>query len=267
MENHKPRPLGLGPFSKSAVDIIIPFHSQYEKVSSLVRSIVMSVKSNPYQVTLVDDCSENKGFGEDVDREFVKAAPQGVRPQVRCIRSDTQLGFGGALGLGFNSTSNPWVLFMHSDTLVEDPNFMISMGRSLLNWRSKGVPVKMVTARADNPGECAEALWDGNPDGEDIVLGETAMPMFCSLCSRDLFARIGGFVRPYPLAWYEDEEMAYRMRRHGFLQGVCRRAWVRHHGAATVKYLWQTRPETKQIMESNRERCLKDMQSLSKNNS
>lgn len=266
METHKPRPLGVGSFSKSAVDIIIPFHSQYEKVSSLVRSIVISVKSNPYQITLVDDCSENKEFGKEMDKQFAKAAPDGVRPQVRCLRSESQLGFGGALGLGFQSTSNPWVVFMHSDTVVEDPNFMINMGKSLLNWRAAGLPVKMVTARSDNPMGCEEALWDGNPEGGDTILKNTTMPMFCCMCNRDLFGYVGGFVKPYPFAWYEDEELAHRMKSRGLAQGVCRKAWVKHHGSATVKYLWATRPETRGIMESNRDRCLKDMRASTEKN-
>ena len=265
MNNHKSRPIGREPFSNSAVDIIVPFHSQYEKVSSLVMSIVLSVKSNPYQVTLVDDSSENEEFGKEIDREFAKAAPQGVRPQVRCLRSESQLGFGGALKLGFDSTNNPWVMFMHSDTLVEDPNFMVNMGRSLLNWRDAGKPVKMVSARCDNPGDCKEALWDGDPDRGDVILGESAMPMFCCMANRDLF-RYVGFVKSYPYAWYEDEEFAHRMRNAGLLQGVCGRAWVRHAGGATIKYLLKTRPEAREDMESNRERCLADMRASSEKN-
>lgn len=258
----------MEPFSRSAVDVIIPFHAQYEKVSSLVRSILLSVKSNPYQITLVDDSSENTEFGKEINKEFSKENPRGARPQVRCLRSDSQLGFGGALKLGFDATNSPWVMFMHSDCLVENPNFMINMGKSLLNWRREGVPVKMVSARSDNPGDCAEAKWDeSSPERKDVVLEDSTMPMFCCMCSRDLFHYIGGFVKSYPFAWYEDEELAYRMRSHGLRQGVCGNAWVRHHGAATIKYLWSLKPESKQVMESNRDRCLADMKSLSKNRS
>lgn len=260
MNNHRSRPMEFGPFSRSAVDILIPFHAQYEKVSDLVRSIVVAVKSNPYQITLVDDCSENRNFGEEINKEFTKIASDGARPQVRCIRSETQLGFAGALKLGFDSTDLPWVMFMHSDTLVDDPNFMINMGRSLLNWRKDGVPVKMVSATSDNPN-------DNVPRREaDTVLKDGSLPMFCCMCNRDLFAYVGGFLKPYPFAWYEDEEFAFRMRKSGLLQGICAKSRVRHHGSATIKYLWGSRPETKQIMESNRELCLADMRNSSEKN-
>lgn len=261
--NRKTRPMGVKPFSSSRVDIIIPFHSQYEKVSSLIRSILLSVKSNPYQITLVDDCSENRSFGEEVKREFAKETPAGYKPQVQYIRSETHLGFGGALKMGFDATEQPWVLFMHSDCRVEDPNFMIDMGQSLLRWKGEGKPVKIVSARSDNPGDLEQAKAGRMDKGEkDIILGRETLPLFCAMCNRDLFRHIGGFIKPYPFAWYEDEELAHRMRASGLLQGVSTKAWVGHHGGATVKYLWETRPETREAMESNRDLCLADLKRL-----
>lgn len=261
--NRRARPMGLAPFSRSRVDIIIPFHSQYERVSELVRSIVMSVKSNPYQITLVDDCSANKSFGEEVKRQFAKNTPEGYLPQLQYVRNEEQLGFGGALKVGFDATSQPWVLFMHSDCVVEDPNFMFDMGQSLLRWRSQGRPVKMVSARSDNPGDLEVARAGRLDKGdEDVVLGDETLPLFCAMCNRDLFAHIGGFVKPYPFAWYEDEELAHRMRAKGLLQGVSTKAWVRHHGGSTIKYLWESRPETKDAMEANRNRCIADIKRL-----
>jgi GT2 family glycosyltransferase len=266
--NRKTRPLSLKPFSTSRVDIIVPLHSQYERVSGLIRSIVLSVKSNPYQITLVDDCSENRSFGEEVKREFAKNTPDGYKPQVQYIRSDEHLGFAGALKLGFDSTDNPWVLFMHSDCVVEDPNFMIDMGQSLLRWKKEGVPVKMVSARSDNPCDLDAARAGRMDKGEaDIVLESETLPLFCAMCNRDLFRHIGGFLKPYPYAWYEDEELAHRMRSMGLRQGISSRAWIRHHGGATVKYLWESKPESKAAMEGNRERCLKDIRSLKRETS
>lgn len=256
--------MGFTPFSRSPVDIIIPFHSQYERVSDLVRSILMSVKSNPYQITLVDDCSANKNFGEDIKKEFTKNTPNGFLPQVQYIRNETQLGFGGSLKVGFDATNQPWVLFMHSDCRVEDPNFMIQMGRSLLKWKAEGKPVKIVSARSNNPGDCEAARAEKPAQDEgDIVLEDDSMPLFCAMCNRDLFRHIGGFIKSYPYTWYENEELAHRMKKHGLLQGVATKAWVRHHGSATVNYLWESRPESKQVMEENRQRCIEDIRKLS----
>lgn len=262
-KTHKSRPVEFKLFSRSPVDILIPFHSQYEKVSELIQSIIISVKSNPYQITLIDDCSENKSFGEEIKKQFLKTTPPGFKPQVQYIRSEERLGFGGALKLGFNSTNLPWVLFMHSDCIVEDSNFMISMGQSLLKWKKEGRPVKMVSARSNNPGDCELAKAEIFDKSEkDIVLEKETLPLFCAMCNRDLFKYIGGFIKSYPYAWYEDEELAYRMRKKGLLQGICTKAWVRHHGGSTIKYVWENNPDSKETMENNRSLCLADIKKL-----
>lgn len=254
-------------FSRAKVDIIIPFHAQYEKVSSLIQSILISVKSNPYQITLVDDCSENENFHKEIADQFKKNTPEGFRPQVVCVRNEKQLGFGGSLRVGYENTNLPWVLFMHSDCFVEDPNFMIEMGQALLDWRNQNAPVKIVSARSNNPGFLSKAKAKINEkDNKNIILeDEESLPLFCAMCHRDLFRHIRGFIKEYPYAWYEDEELAYRMKKYGYKQGVSTKAWIRHEGESTIKYILNKDKKIKDIMESNRELCLNDIRKLGKN--
>ena len=114
----KSKTLEYVPFSRSKVDIIIPFYGLYEKVTALIESILIAVKSNPYHITLVDDCSENKSFYEEINNQFKKKTPEGEIPQVTCIRNKEQMGFGGSLKAGYDTTNLPWILFMHSDCFV-----------------------------------------------------------------------------------------------------------------------------------------------------
>lgn len=259
------RPVRTVPFSRSPVDILIPFHSQYEKVSQLIKSILISVKSNPYQITLIDDCSENKSFGEEIKKQFLKSTPSGYKPQVNYIRSDKHLGFGGALKLGFEATSLPWILIMHSDCLVENSNFLINMGQSLLNWKKNGIPVKMVSAMSDNPNDCESAKCAKNklPDKDIILSNNESLPLFCSMCHRDLFNYIGGFIKSYPYTWYENEELAFRMKKRGLQQGISSKSWIKHYGGSTVKYLTDQNPEIINVINKNRDLCLADMRKFS----
>lgn len=257
------KPLSTLPFSKSRVDIIVPFHGQYEKVIALIESIMVAVKSNPYHITLVDDCSENETFHKEVNEQFKKKTPDDYLPQVTCIRNEKQLGFGGALKMGFESTNLPWVLFMHSDCLVEDPNFMIEMGQSLINWKNNKQPVKIVSARSNNPCDLTLAKAKlGEKENKDVILNNETLPLFCAMCHRDLFKHIKGFIKPYPYAWYEDEELAFRMRKFGFKQGISTRAWIRHEGGATIKYIWNKNKKSKEVMEKNHSICVEDIKKL-----
>lgn len=241
-------------FSRSPVDILIPFHGQHDHVAKLVESILLITKSNPYQICLIDDCSPNEKF--IVDMFDV--------PQVITVRNEEQLGFAGAVEAGFEATEQPWVCIMHSDVVVKDPNWLVELGRSLQRWKESGEPVKMVSAKSNRPGSNGLLKSPPKAISEDRVLGadDGFLPFYCTMCHRDLFHHIDGFLKRYPYAWYEDQEIAYRMRAYGFLQGVCGKSWVQHYEGKTINTLLAQKPELKEIMDENRTRCIRDMKLL-----
>jgi GT2 family glycosyltransferase len=132
-----------------------------------------------------------------------------------------------------------------------------------VDWKNQKIPVKMVSARSNNPGECDKAKAKiEDKDSKNIILENETLPLFCSMCHRDLFRHIGGFIKSYPYAWYEDEELSYRIRKFGFKQGISTNAWIKHEGGSTIKYIWNKIKESKEIMENNRELCLNDIKKL-----
>ena len=58
----------------STVDIIIPFHGQYEKLANLMQSIFRLTRSNYYKVCVVDDASPNPHFINTIKRNAEKNA-------------------------------------------------------------------------------------------------------------------------------------------------------------------------------------------------
>ena len=239
------------PFRRSPVDIIIPFYGLYEKVTKLVTSILMATRSNPYQICLVDDCSPNKDF----------ISQFGKVPQVVTVRSDKRLGFGGALELGYKNTQQPWVMFLHSDCVVEDPNWLIELGRTLVKLKDDGV--RMASSRTNNPGQDNEKLKSNKGESrEDLILekGDT-LPLYCAMAHRDLFTHIGGFVKNYFPIGYEDQELSYRMQFHGFKCAVSGKSWIRHEGGATTQLLCQ-KSNMRDKIEANMDICLADMRKL-----
>ena len=236
------------PLAQMPIDIIIPFHAQYERVHKVVDSIWRGVKSNPYTICLVDDGSPNKGYVKLYEKS----------PRTEIVQLETQMGFGAALQAGFMATENPFVAFLHSDCIVE-PHCFFHLSKLLMKMENDGVA--MVSARTDNPGDGAQRLKGrkGKPT-KDFVLEEECLPLYCVLCRRSLFRQIGGFVKPYPYGYYEDEELAYRMKHFGFKQAVSGLAWVDHVGGATFNAIANNK--VAEAVEKNRERCLQDMAEL-----
>jgi GT2 family glycosyltransferase len=235
-------------FGRSPVDIIVPFHGQYKRLITLIES-VLRVRSNPYLLTLVDDGSPNPGFLKQLEKV----------PQLNRIRLDEQVGFGAALQAGFQATKQPFVMFMHSDCEALDPSWMLSLGQTLIELEEKGVG--MVSARSDNPF-CDDTRFEGklNSTSEHVILesGES-MPLYCAMCRRGLFNKIGGFIKSYPFAMYEDQELSYRMGVHGVKQAISGTSWIKHHANATISEVSRSNPLALGQMEKNYDRCVADM--------
>ena len=253
-------------FSYSQVDIIVPFHGQYEHVTKLIESIYRTTR-RPFLLTLVDDASPNAQYLQNIKDST----------NVNCIRNEEQIGFGASLKVGFEATNFPWVVFMHSDCYIENPNWLNTLGESMMELKDQGV--KMVSAVMDNPGGAdwihpkmkieANLLQQNIPNTSlilpDIVLNENyCLPLVCALSHRDLYRHIGGFVKPYPYGWYEDVELSYRMRKHGFKQALCQKCWIKHKGQATIGPLLATEDKSvfNQMSEENYQRCLGDLKKL-----
>jgi len=79
---------------------------------------------------------------------------------------------------------------------------------------------------------------------------------------RELYPRIGGFIKKYFPIGYEDEELSYRMRKYGYQQAICGKSWVRHDGGATINNLCKTNKKYLDFINENRASCIKDIQSL-----
>jgi len=247
----------------SAVDIIIPYHGQYDRVTNLIESIFKFTKSNYYKLSVVDDASPNEDFIDRMAKNAQKANTE--REIFKAYRCKEQKGFVGAIKSVFEKTDNPYVCFVNSDCLVEDINWLRTMGECLLARKHEGV--RMVCPRTNNPvngdpAQKSESYFGVNT--EDVVLKPGSyLSLYCFMCHRDLFSRCGGFLKEYPFGYYEDEEFAYRMNKYNFKQAICGKSWIRHEGEATVKYLWRKDPKIKVVMrEENRQRCLEDMQFL-----
>jgi hypothetical protein len=235
------------------VDIIVPFHGQYAKVSRLIESVCFFTQSNRYDLCLVDDGSPNADYAASL-----------LKAKFHIVRREDQGGFGAALMSGFQDTKSPWVCFMHSDCKIMEVNWLKAMGTTLQQLKGHGV--KMISARSNNPGPDADPRMQVGQGviAEDFVLGsDFFLPLYCVLMSRQLFENINGFVRPYPFVGYEDQEIAHRMQKFGFKQAVCGKSWVWHEGGGTINALMQDNPRIKKVVEeSNREACISHIRGL-----
>jgi GT2 family glycosyltransferase len=250
-----------------SVDIIIPFHGQYDQVTNLIDSIYRYTVKVPYTIYLIDDCSTNENFIQDISASVLNVIRNRRIPHLlQNARNPEQKGFAASARVGFNLGQGSYVCILNSDCLIEDRNWLFNLANNLL--RLKPQNVRMIAPITNQPvdGDISQKGSRFNQSENNIILEDHAhLSMYCVLCHRDLFFNCGGFLKEYPYGMYEDEEFAFRMRAYGFKQAVCCQSWVHHEGMATIKELWKKNQKIREEMEiKNRQRCIEDMKFINK---
>lgn len=238
------------------VDIIIPFHGNYHILSECIESIITKTFGAMYTITIVDDCSPNKNFISDLEEKKLKHIP------IQYIRHREQKGFGASLKSGFDKTQNNWVLFLHSDCRIEQTGWLTNMLVAMDENKKDGI--KFVSAKVNNGGTgCFDSVILGDINKTKNVIATNSLPIICSLVNRKLFNFIGGFIKPYKIGWYEDEELFWRMKLSGFKQMVCGESYVHHHGGLNMQEFLKDE-KLKQIIENNKNIYISDIRNFSK---
>lgn len=244
------------------VDIIIPYHGLYDRVSALLSSIFSFTRSNYYEIYLVDDNSPNDKFIVQMRQNAEKNAQRLKQPNIiHTKRNETQLGFAGSCRVGYEMGESPYVCFLHSDCLIKDTKWLLSLGECLLSLKSQNV--RVVSSKTNNAVNGDPAQFGHKSEGFTI-LEDSFLSLYCWMCHRELFNRIGGFLKEYPYGGYEDEEFAYRLAHYGYKQAVCHSSYVEHTGGATLKACLRQNPNLD--FEQNRSLAIQDMRSIKNHN-
>jgi glycosyltransferase involved in cell wall biosynthesis len=232
-------------FHMAPVEIIIPFHGEISHVTKLMENIFKTVFTNRYLITLVDDCSPNKMFVEQMKKSKT--------PGIRCFRQNEQKGFGAAVNLALKNPWNyeiPYVLIMHSDVCPEENTWLAKLGESYLKLQQDGV--KMISPLTNNPVIDSETLKaNKGQKKQDIILKDEFLPMYCVLAERKLFNKIG-LLKEMPYAGTEAEEFANRMKEMKYRQAACGNSWVNHEGRKTLSKL-DTNKKAQEILRKAKE--------------
>jgi GT2 family glycosyltransferase len=235
------------------VDIIIPFHGHYESVAKCIVNIQEFTPNQKYNIYLVDDCSPNSSFIGDVTANKKKTFG---------IRLDQQRGFGAAVNAGIVAGNNPNIVVMHSDAHPNNINWLGSLQRSLAQARNQGI--KLVSSRVNNPGttnDYPQELINDDKAEAEFVEATKPLPLICAMFHRELINRVG-LLKEYPYGWYEDTEFYYRMKLHGYKQGIAMKSVVHHDGGKTISSMINDKPSIKKVMESNAQLCRNDISKL-----
>ncbi|NQY68213.1 MAG: glycosyltransferase, partial [Flavobacteriales bacterium] len=209
-------PLDVPLFDTPVVSIIIPVYNQANYSYSCVEYIIKNTNV-PFEVIIMDDNSSDENAINLLD--YIK--------NVQFIRNEENLGFLNNCNKGANLAKGKYVLFLNNDTNVQ-PEWLSSLVDLIESDDNIGMVGSKLIYPDGRQQEAGGIIWD---DASGWNFGRLADPDMAEfnyvkevdyisgaalMIRKDLWDTIGGFDKQYAPAYYEDTDLAFEVRKHGY---------------------------------------------------
>lgn len=201
---------------KPFVSIVIPVYNQWDYTYSCIKSIVANTTNVSYEIIVADDMSTDETINID---KYVENAV--------VVRDGQNRGFLLNCKNAAKSARGKYVLFLNNDTQVQE-----GWLDSLVELIESDASIGMVGSKLVYPdGRLQEAggiIWDDASGWNFGRLDDPSKSEFnyvkevdyisgaAIMINKQLWDEIGGFDERYVPAYYEDTDLAFEVRKHGF---------------------------------------------------
>ncbi len=205
-------PMALEP----EVSIVIPVHNQWSVTAACLRSIAADFSAVGFEVIVVDDASNDNtphGLGQVVG--------------IKSVRLDENEGFIAAVNAGIAVARGRFVVLLNNDTIVS-PGWLDALVRTAEADPNIGVVGAKLVYPDGRLQEAGGIIWNdasGHNYGRDQDPDDPAYNFVrdvdycsgaCLLVRRELLATVGGLDARFAPAYYEDTDLCFAAREHGF---------------------------------------------------
>jgi GT2 family glycosyltransferase/glycosyltransferase involved in cell wall biosynthesis len=209
-------PLYFAPTDDPDVSIIIPVHNKFQYTYDCIKSISMSLPKRTFEIIVVDDRS---------DDETILAALV-FSGAVRILRNVANLGFVRTCNAGAAIARGRYLFFLNNDTIVKDGwlDELVETFEQVPNVGIVGSKLLFENGSLQEAGGIIWRLGDGWNWGRDRDPAEPAFSFLrdadwvsgaALMIERAMFRELGGFDELYAPAYYEDTDLAFRVRAKG----------------------------------------------------
>lgn len=199
------------------VSIIIPVYNKIQYTLRCLNSIAQNSRdcSFPYEIIVIDDCSS------DETGKFLKKIKNLVY-----IRNDENLGFLGSCNKAATQARGDYIVFLNNDTVVMW-KWLSALYNTFKTERNVGLVGSQLLYPSGKLQEAGGIIW---PDASGWNFGKNQVPDdfqysylrdvdYCSgaciMIPKILWNKVGGFDELYSPAYYEDVDLAFKVRESG----------------------------------------------------
>jgi GT2 family glycosyltransferase/glycosyltransferase involved in cell wall biosynthesis len=215
------------------VSLVIPVYNKWEYTAACLRSLLEASGKTTFEVIVVDDQSSD-------ETPLQLASVEGLLH----IRNEENLGFVGSCNRGAEEARGQYIVLLNNDTQVLD-----GWLDALIETFEQHPDTGLAGARLIYPdGRLQEAGGIVFRDGSGWNYGKNAnadRPEYkfvrevdycsgaCIMLRTELFRELGGFDSRYAPAYYEDTDLAFRIRERGLKVLLQPASSIIHHEGVT----------------------------------
>lgn len=227
----QPRPPLQLPVSETPrVSIVIPVHGQYATTRRCLAAIAYAPTEIAYELIVVDDGSS------DATAEWLATEA----PPVRLVRHDFARGFNQACCSGAAAARGEFVVLLNNDT-EPGAHWLEELLDPFERWADTGLVGAQLVFADGRLQEAGGIVWGngepwnygrgGNPyDPRHAYARQVDYVSGAALAIRsELWRQVGGFSPEFSPAYYEDTDLAFKVRQAGLKVRYAPLARVIHH--------------------------------------
>ncbi|MGA3004646.1 MAG: glycosyltransferase [Acetobacteraceae bacterium] len=213
---HAFQPLYFEPSDTPEVSIIIPAHNKFSTTYDCLDSIVKALPDRSFEIIIADDCSDD----ETLLAALVFAGA------VRIVRNTTNLGFVRTCNAGAALARGKYLFFLNNDTLVK-PGWLDELVQTFEQVPNVGIAGSKLLFPDGKLQEAGGIIWrlgdgwnwgrgrDPNDPAFSFLRDADWVSGAALMIERTLFEQLAGFDEYYAPAYYEDTDLAFRVRALG----------------------------------------------------
>lgn len=212
---HNYDPITFDEINNPQVSIIIPAYNQFEYTYYCLEYIKKNSGNVSYEIILADDVST------DITQQIME-----IVKGIKVVRNDTNLRFLRNCNNAAKHAKGEFILFLNNDTQVQD-NWLEPLV-TLMNDDSVGMVGSKLIYSDGWLQEAGGIVWDDasawnygnkrNPEEPEFNYVKEAdyISGAAIMIRRSLWEEIGGFDERFAPAYYEDTDLAFEVRKHGY---------------------------------------------------
>lgn len=160
------------------------------------------------------------------------------RARVHLIENAENMGFAGAVNVGFSHATGSYVLLLNSDTRLNDVTYKNTLAHFERNPKLFAVGFAQTEQDGSLVGKNKLYFKEGfiqHDKASSMTFGPTAWAEGgSSLFSKDIFNKLGGFDILYSPFYWEDVDLSYRAWKAGYEVLFDPAVVVQHHHSGTI---------------------------------